>query len=402
MKVIFCEECGGRNVVDPELLEQVADKPLPCQICGNPMSQDTIIPHLRSSNTIDTLQYHLLFVDDDLFHLQLMKKSLEKEYTVSIASTGKFGLEQAAALKPDLILLDVNMPGLDGYEVCRQLKVGQETRQIPVIFVSARVDGDDEYQGFALGAVDYINKPINLQILNARIGVQLRLKQLVAQQEQQAEGLLKSLQTCSIHAEEKQELLQQQRNNFITVLDSIRERVTIEDTEKRIVWANRAAQEACDKPLSAIVGSFCHEIHQGSDSVCGECPVRTTSLNDLGIVTRVESQNGGAARLQLHLPLFDEEGDLKGLAHIVTEEGDSALEAETADSPELDRLFAYIADNQQTVMNNLSTILFGIDAISSMYRTDKNLTEVSRSVSEAATELDSIVSKLIDFQPSQS
>ncbi len=399
MKVIFCEECGGKNVVDPELLKQVADQPIVCQICGNTMSQETIIPHLRSSDAIDTLQYHLLFVDDDLFHLQLMKKSLEKEYTVSIASTGKYGLEQAEALQPDLILLDVNMPGMDGYEVCKRLKEGQATRHIPVMFVSARIDGEDESQGFALGAVDYINKPINLPILNARIGVQLRLKYLLSQQTKQAEGLIKSLQTCSVQAETQQETLEQQKNNFIAILNSMPERVSIEDTEKQVIWANKAAQDSCARPLSDIIGSHCHDIHQGSDSVCEQCPVQTTSLNDLHGAIEMSPKGDGSASMQVHLPLFDEEGNLKGIAHIVTDRTDGAQDTGGAAPPAPTELSSFLEDNRHALLAHLSTILFGVDAVSSMCRKDKNLIEVGGSISNAATELDSLIRKLIDFYP---
>ncbi|RWX50296.1 Response regulator receiver domain-containing protein, partial [Candidatus Electrothrix marina] len=208
MKVIFCEECGGKNIVADEQLEHIDNKPLGCQICGNVISQETIIPHLRSTEPINTLHYHLLLIDDDFAHLQLMKTTLEKEYTVSIASTGVHGLELAAERKPDLILLDLNMPGMDGYEVCKRLKENPVTRKITVIFVSARDDKDDEYRGFTLGAVDYINKPINLQILNARITAQLRLKQLIDQQKKQSDSLIHSLHQDNIQIEQELERLQ--------------------------------------------------------------------------------------------------------------------------------------------------------------------------------------------------
>lgn len=207
MKVIFCEECGGKNIVADEQLEHIDNQPLGCQICGNIISQETIIPHLRASEPINTLHYHLLLIDDDFAHLQLMKTTLEREYTVSIASTGVHGLELAAERKPDLILLDLSMPGIDGYEVCKRSKENPITRKITVIFVSARDDKDDEYKGFTLGAVDYINKPINLQILNARITAQLRLKQLIDQQKKQSDSLIHSLHQDNIQIE--QELEQQ-------------------------------------------------------------------------------------------------------------------------------------------------------------------------------------------------
>jgi putative two-component system response regulator len=209
MKIIFCEECGGKNMVEPDLLSNIANQPIVCQICDNVMSQETVFPHIRSANSFDTLRYHLLFIDDELFQLQLMKSSLEKEYIVSVASTGKHGIELAEERKPDLILLDVNMPGMDGYEVCRRLKDNKKTRHIPVIFVTSRAEKDDEEQGFKSGAVDYITKPISLQILHARLAVQIRIKQLHDRYKQQEESQAKSLQEISLWAESEQERLLQ-------------------------------------------------------------------------------------------------------------------------------------------------------------------------------------------------
>ncbi|MCI5223915.1 MAG: response regulator, partial [Candidatus Electrothrix sp. AR4] len=191
----------------------------------NIISQETIIPHNCSTAPINTLHYHLLLIDDDFAHLQLMKTTLEKEYTVSIASTGIHGLELASERQPDLILLDLNMPGIDGYEVCKRLKENSSTRKITVIFVSARDDKDDEYRGFTLGAVDYINKPINLQILNARITVQLRLKQLLEQQKKQSDSLIQSLHQNNIQIEQERERLQQENNNLLTVLNGVRDKI---------------------------------------------------------------------------------------------------------------------------------------------------------------------------------
>ncbi len=398
MKVIFCEECGGKNIVDPELLDKVEKQPLICQICGNVMSQETIIPHKRSVTTVDTLHYHLLFVDDELFHLQLMKTTMEKEYTVSIASTGEQGLNMAEDLQPDLILLDVNMPGMDGYEVCRRLKENQKTRQIPVVFVSARAEGDDEYRGFALGAVDYISKPINLEILNARIAVQLRLKLLLDQHQQQADSLMQSLQQSSMQAEDEYEGLEQEKNNFITIMNSLPERVTIGDMEKRIAWANTATLEHCGMDFSEVLGKYCHEILQNCNAACSECPLSAGVSSSLSVPVEICSQQQGSFCLQTHLPLFDEEGELKGIAHVVTEKTAIVLNADSTSTQvseaEMNR---YLVKNREAFNSNLAAILFGIDAVSSMYRQDKRLIEVSRSIGASAEQLDRMIKEMPGF-----
>lgn len=382
MRVIFCEECGGRNNVPEELLERIGSEPISCQFCGNVMSKETIIQHKCSVQTINTLHYHLLFIDDDVFHLQLMKKTLEKEYTVSIASTGIHGLDLAAARQPDLILLDLNMPGMDGYEVCRRLKENPLTRRIAVIFVSARDREDDECQGFDLGAVDYISKPINLQILNARIMVQFRIKQLLEQQKLQADTLIQSLHENSMAAENEQERLRRENNTFLAVLEEVREKVFVEDEQGRISWANQQALEFCGLTLAEAVGGKSRKILKEYGAACEECLPDANTTNNRFI----------------HLPLFDEDGAAQGTAHIslYEEKGEPTQLCEAAESA----INNFLDRNRQAIRENLATILFGIDAISSILRENKEFETVSRPVTKAAERLDQMICSLLDFRQS--
>ena len=125
--------------------------------------------HLKDKATI-------LVVDDTPDNLALMSALLKNVYKVKVANHGDKGLRIAASTPPDLILLDVMMPDIDGYEVCRRLKADPGTRGIPVIFLTARSEPDDEQKGLALGAADYITKPISPPILLARVATQLALK----------------------------------------------------------------------------------------------------------------------------------------------------------------------------------------------------------------------------------
>lgn len=120
----------------------------------------------------------VLVVDDAPENLALVNALLRGLYKVKVASGGKRALEIARATPPDLILLDVMMPGLDGYEVCRQLKSQTLTQDIPVIFLTAKTQMEDEQRGFDLGAVDYITKPISPPLLLARLRAQMSLKEV--------------------------------------------------------------------------------------------------------------------------------------------------------------------------------------------------------------------------------
>ena len=119
----------------------------------------------------------VLIVDDVPTNIKLLANALRHEYRVKVASRGEDAL-QGARLEPqpDLILLDVMMPEMDGYEVCRRLKSNPVTEFIPVIFVTARDTDEDQELGFNLGCVDYITKPFSLPIVKARIRTHLRLK----------------------------------------------------------------------------------------------------------------------------------------------------------------------------------------------------------------------------------
>lgn len=121
----------------------------------------------------------ILVVDDTPDNLSLMAALLKDTYRVKLANGGEKALAMAAsASPPDLILLDVMMPGISGYEVCQRLKDNPATAGIPVIFLSALNDASDEQKGLDLGAVDFINKPISPAVALTRIRNHLRLHEL--------------------------------------------------------------------------------------------------------------------------------------------------------------------------------------------------------------------------------
>ncbi|MBK1721263.1 diguanylate cyclase domain-containing protein [Thiocystis violacea] len=119
----------------------------------------------------------VLIVDDVTANIEVLIGALESDYEIQFATSGEETLELLAAEeKPDLVLLDVMMPGMDGYEVCRRLKVSPATQDIPIIFVTAKNEIEDETLGFDLGAVDYVTKPFSLPSVRARVRTHVRLK----------------------------------------------------------------------------------------------------------------------------------------------------------------------------------------------------------------------------------
>src|SRR5471032_3278840 len=131
----------------------------------------------------------ILIVDDTPANLGLVVDSLSDQgFRVLVALDGEEALERAQFSRPDLILLDVKMPGIDGFETCRRLKMNEHTRDIPVIFMSSLTGIEDLVEGFAAGGADYVTKPVRIDEMMARIGTHLALramhKQLVAQNRQ--------------------------------------------------------------------------------------------------------------------------------------------------------------------------------------------------------------------------
>jgi DNA-binding response OmpR family regulator len=141
----------------------------------------------------------ILTVDDTPANIRLLTHYLEKQgYRVLTAEDGFEGFKAAILNHPDLVLLDVMMPGTDGYEVCELLKAEEETKDIPVVFLTAKADPEDRVKGFELGAVDYITKPFNLVEISSRVKTHLRLRYLEGQQSMTRRILMQTQKQASL------------------------------------------------------------------------------------------------------------------------------------------------------------------------------------------------------------
>jgi serine phosphatase RsbU (regulator of sigma subunit) len=139
----------------------------------------------------------VLLVDDAPANIQVVNSILKDTYRIRVATNGGKALELAKATPaPDLILLDIVMPEMDGYEVCNRLKAAPETRDIPVIFLTGKTETDDETRGFEVGAVDYIHKPFSPPIVKARVQTHLVLRGIREQLAQQLQALRSELETA--------------------------------------------------------------------------------------------------------------------------------------------------------------------------------------------------------------
>jgi sigma-B regulation protein RsbU (phosphoserine phosphatase) len=141
----------------------------------------------------------ILVVDDTPLNISVITGALKDTYKTKVATSGAKALAIAMAdEKPELILLDVMMPEMDGYEVCRRLKADPTTREIPVIFLTAQTDAEDETRGFQVGAVDYVHKPFSPAVMKARVHTHLALRETREKLAQQLFAIQKELETARL------------------------------------------------------------------------------------------------------------------------------------------------------------------------------------------------------------
>src|SRR5271155_510807 len=141
----------------------------------------------------------VLVVDDAPANIQIALAILKEIYQVRVATNGAKALELAASQPvPDLILLDVVMPEMDGFEVCTRLKADPKTKDIPVIFLTGQTEIEDETRGFEVGGVDYIHKPFSHAVVQARVNTHLNLRGIREQLAQQLHSIRSELETARL------------------------------------------------------------------------------------------------------------------------------------------------------------------------------------------------------------
>jgi len=196
--------------------------------------------------TFDTHAHAILIIDDETANLAVVADYLANYgFQIQVAQTGRTGLELAEQTQPDLILLDVRLPDIDGFEVCRRLKAADQTRDIPVIFMTVMTRVEDKVKGFTAGGVDYITKPLQYEEVMARVTTHLHLRHLRRNLQTQNE----QLQQTQVALRQANEVLEQrveartaeltaERNLLRTLIDSLPDMIYIKDTECRLVLVN--------------------------------------------------------------------------------------------------------------------------------------------------------------------
>lgn len=232
----------------------------------------------------------ILIVDDTPANVRLLQDILApKGYKLYIANSGEQALQIAPRVDPDLILMDVMMPGIDGFEACSQLKQQKDFEEVPVIFITAKADPADLSRGFEVGGVDYITKPINQVEVEARVQTHLKIRKLISSQQ-----------------------------NFITSLEC-----GLADQKKELASMGHELRT----PLNAIIGysdMMLEDIKEQSVKDCNDCSDKVNAINTAGnyllklINDVLDVAKLDAGKMELHIEEFHLGGFLQFIESTVS------------------------------------------------------------------------------------
>lgn len=270
MTTDFSEHAAGGSRNEP------VDHPFP-----PPMNDDGPEPDDEPVAMPDGLRRKILIIDDSRATAKILERILQiGGYEAHIASNGPEGLARTGELIPDLILLDVDMPGMNGYEVCSRLKEDPRTRDIPVMFISAM---GNEHKGLQLGAVDYIHKPFNKTVLKARIKNHLELKQyrdnlesLVRVRTEELEAANARLHREIVERRQAEELLKRSETYLRAVTEAIQTGLLIVDpATHRITDANPWAARMIGCDVADLLGRDYRNYVKNAEDATG-CDTRAS------------------------------------------------------------------------------------------------------------------------------
>jgi PAS domain S-box-containing protein len=307
---------------------------------------------------MDTLQKNgqlILIVDDAPNNIKVIGTILrKKDFQVSIAQSGRQALDIIAQNRPDLILLDIIMRGMDGFEICRRLKNDSATKDIPVIFLSALSDTVDKVKGLNIGAVDYVTKPIEPEELLARINTHLTIQSLRRELEDINVTLEEKVLLRTQELVKKNEALRESEERYRLLVETMNEGISVLDGNDRLTYANPKYIEMLGYSPDEIIGHYAADfLNEANRTVFEEqLSRRREGEHEVYEIEWTKKNGSKIATIMSPQPIFDNFGNYQGSFAVITD----ITERRRAEE-ELQRLRNLLS----SIINSMPSVLVGVD-----------------------------------------
>ncbi len=269
-------------------------------------------------NITDPHKHSILVVDDVPANLAVVAEHLvQSGFQIKVAGSGETGLKIAQTTLPDLILLDVMLPGLDGYEICRLLKADIKTRDIPVIFMTAMTQTEDKIKGFKAGGVDYITKPLQQEEVLIRVSTHLHLRELTLKLEEAKQDLEQrvvertaelaaandSLKKEIIERKQTQQALARSELEYRSLAENFPDNILRYDRNCRVIYYNPAIKQNLNIDVERLLGKTPVEFAQSTPADSGQDDLIALNTEVEGYVQRV-IETGESSEMEMVLKNF--------------------------------------------------------------------------------------------------